>query len=82
MGEYRVEVKVGALECNEAEEINPTKLEIGSFGMESVKLLWLALADMKTRFCAQLIRQCERLYQSIYRSFQRKWRLRAPMAQR
>ena len=33
MGQYRVEVKVRVLECKETEEINPTKLENGSFGI-------------------------------------------------
>jgi len=33
MGQYRVEVRVRVLECNETEGINPTRLENGSFGI-------------------------------------------------
>ena len=33
MGQYRVEVKVRVLECNETEEINPPRQEYDSFGI-------------------------------------------------
>ncbi len=33
MGQYRVEVRVRVLECNETEGIKPTRLENGSFGI-------------------------------------------------